>query len=103
MRVLADTLPQTRVAFHQWKYLSPPGQERVIELRRQYESLFSAIVADGIASEEFRAVRNPRIAVLAIIGMLNSATEWFSPDGGLSAEEVGQLLADSALVGLARE
>jgi len=41
--------------------------------------------------------------VLAIIGMLNSATEWFSPDGGLSAEEVGQLLADSALVGLARE
>ncbi len=41
--------------------------------------------------------------MLAIIGMLNSATEWFSPDGGLSAEEVGQLLADSALVGLARE
>jgi hypothetical protein len=37
---------------------------------------------------------------LAIIGMLNSATEWFSPDGGLAAHEVGQLLADSALTGL---
>ena len=34
MRVLAGSLPQTRVAFHQWTYLSPPGQERVIELRR---------------------------------------------------------------------
>lgn len=100
MRVLADTLPQTRVAFHQWTYLSPPGQQRVIELRRQYENLFSAIVADGIAREEFRPVQNRRIAVLAIIGMLNSATEWFSPDGDLSAEDVGQLLADSALAGL---
>jgi TetR/AcrR family transcriptional regulator, cholesterol catabolism regulator len=102
MRVLAGSLPQTRVAFHQWTYLSPPGQERVIELRRQYENLFLAIVADGIARQEFRAIPNPRIAVLAIIGMLNSATEWFSPDGDLSAEEVGQLLADSALTGLHR-
>ena len=102
MRVLAVSLPQTRVAFHQWIYLSPPGQERVIELRRQYENLFFAIVADGIAKQEFRAIPNPRIAVLAIIGMLNSATEWFSPDGDLSAEEVGQLLADSALSGLHR-
>jgi AcrR family transcriptional regulator len=102
MRVLAGSLPQTRVAFHQWTYLSPPGQERVIELRRQYENLFASIVADGIAKQEFRAIPNPRIAVLAIIGMLNSATEWFSPDGDLSAEEVGQLLADSALSGLHR-
>jgi TetR/AcrR family transcriptional regulator, cholesterol catabolism regulator len=102
MRVLAGTLPQTRVAFQQWTYLSPPGQERVIELRRRYENLFSAIVADGIAKKEFRAIPNPRITVLAIIGMLNSATEWFSPDGDLSAEEVGQLLADNALVGLYR-
>ena len=102
MRVLARSLPQTRVAFHQWIYLSPPGQERVIELRRQYEDLFSAIVADGIAKQEFRPVPHPRIAVLAIIGMLNSAAEWFAPDGDLSAEEVGQVLADSALTGLAR-
>jgi AcrR family transcriptional regulator len=100
MRVLAGTLPQTRVAFHQWTYLSPPLQEQVIELRRQYENLFARIVTDGIEKKEFRAVPSSRIAVLAIIGMLNSATEWFSPDGGLSGDEVGQLLADSALGGL---
>jgi AcrR family transcriptional regulator len=100
MRVLADTLPQTRVAFHQWTYLSLPNQERIVELRRRYESLFAAIVAEGIAAGEFREIRSPRIAVLAIIGMLNSATEWFSPQGGLSAEDVGHLLADSALTGL---
>jgi AcrR family transcriptional regulator len=100
MRVLAETLPQTRVAFHQWTYLGPALQEQVIALRGRYENLFSRMLREGIAAGEFRPVAHPRIAVLAIIGMLNSATEWFSPGGGLAADEVGQLLADSALTGL---
>jgi AcrR family transcriptional regulator len=100
--VLAETLPQTRVAFHQWTYLSPAMQEQVVVMRRTYEGLFTQILRDGVAAGEFRAIASPRIAVLAIIGMLNSATEWFSPDGGLAAHEVGHLLADSALTGLVR-
>jgi TetR/AcrR family transcriptional regulator, cholesterol catabolism regulator len=100
MRVLAESLPQTRVAFHQWTYLSPDMQEAVIGLRRQYEGLFSRVLREGIADGEFRPTAHPRIAVLAILGMLNAATEWFSPTGELSAEQVGELLADSALTGL---
>jgi AcrR family transcriptional regulator len=74
--VLAETLPQTRVAFHQWTYLSPAMQERVIVMRGEYESLFSRILREGMATGEFRAIEHPRIAVLAIVGMLNSVTEW---------------------------
>jgi hypothetical protein len=74
----------------------------VVGLRRRYENLFSGILRSGIAAGEFRPVASPRIAVLAIIGMLNSATEWFSPGGGLTADEVGHLLADSALAGLSQ-
>ena len=102
MRVLAETLPETRVAFHQWTYLSPAMQERVIVMRGEYEGLFSRILREGMATAEFRTIEHPRIAVLAIIGMLNSVTEWYSPDGGLAAHEVGQMLADSALTGLTR-
>jgi TetR/AcrR family transcriptional regulator, cholesterol catabolism regulator len=100
MLVLAESLPQTRVAFHQWTYLSPQMRQPVIALRRRYEGLFARILREGIANGEFRATAHPRIAVLAILGMLNAATEWFSPDGGLSAQEIGHLLADSALSGL---
>jgi AcrR family transcriptional regulator len=100
MRVLAETMPETKIAFHQWTYLSPALRDQVIQLRRRYQDLFTQIVIKGIDARQFPAVRNPRIAVLAIIGMLNSATEWFSPDGDLDAEEVGHLLADNALSGL---
>ncbi|KLL12350.1 MULTISPECIES: TetR/AcrR family transcriptional regulator [Protofrankia] len=100
MLVLATALEQTRVSFHQWTYLSSEHKERVILMRQRYEELFSRILNDGISSGEFRDLSNPRIAVLALIGMLNSATEWYSPTGPLSPEALSEVLADNALIGL---
>ena len=100
MRVLAATREQTRVTFHQWTYLNDQNQQSVIELRRRYEDLFDRIIEDGVKSGEFRHPRHPHISVLAIIGMLNSATEWYSPTGPLSADDIGEVLANGALVGL---
>lgn len=99
-RVLARSLDQTRVAFHQWTYLGPEKHPAVIAMRQHYEDLFTAIVRDGIESGEFRPVRNLRVTVLAIIGMLNSAPGWYTPSGELGPEDVGEEIADVALAGM---
>jgi TetR/AcrR family transcriptional regulator, cholesterol catabolism regulator len=98
--VLRTTKNQTRVAFHQWTYLSAEKQGRIIAMRQRYEDLFVGIVKDGIRSGEFHRLRSPRVVVLAFIGMLNNATEWYSPDGTLTAEEIATELADTVLGGL---
>jgi hypothetical protein len=41
--------------------------------------------------------------VLTTIGTLNSATEWYSPTGALTPEEVGDQLADAALLGVQQQ
>lgn len=74
-RVLAGSLDQTRVAFHQWTYPGADKHPAVIALRQ-------------------------RVTVLAIIGMLNSAPDWYSPTGTLTPEEVGAEIADVALSGM---
>jgi TetR/AcrR family transcriptional regulator, cholesterol catabolism regulator len=99
-RVLAGSLDQTRVAFHQWTYLGADKHPAVIAMRQRFEDLFTDIVRDGVTSGEFRPVRNLRVTVLAIIGMLNSAPGWYSPGGTLSPEEVGAEIADVALSGM---
>lgn len=101
-RVLSRTREQTRVAFFQWTYLSPEKQGRVIAMRQRYEDLFVDIVRDGVRTGEFQKLRSPRVTVLAFIGMLNNATEWFRPDGRLSADEVATEVADAALRGIQR-
>lgn len=98
--VMSATREQTRVAFHQWTYLSPEKQGRVIAMRQRYEDLFVGIVRDGVRSGEFRKVRSARVTVLALIGMLNNATEWFQPDGRMSTAQVAAEVADVALAGI---
>ena len=98
--VMHRTREQTRVAFHQWTYLSPEKQGRVIAMRQRYEDLFVGILRDGVRTGEFRKVRSARVTVLALIGMLNNATEWFQPDGRMSAATVAAEVADIALAGV---
>jgi AcrR family transcriptional regulator len=100
VQVLSKTLEQTRVAFHQWQYLGDEAKQRVIELRGQYEDVFTQIYRAGVAEGTFRRARNERIAVLAVIGMLTSASEWYSLEGRLGADEFGEALADAAMYGL---
>lgn len=98
--VMGRTREQTRVAFHQWTYLSAEKQGRIIAMRQRYEDLFVGIVRDGVRTAEFRKVRSVRVTVLALIGMLNNATEWFRPDGPLGAADIAAEVADVALAGL---
>jgi AcrR family transcriptional regulator len=100
VRVLAKTFEQTRVAFHQWSFLGGDARERVVELRGQYEEVFLQIYRAGVAEGTFREVPSKRIAVLALIGMLTSASEWYSPEGRLGADEFGEALAEVAVNGL---
>ena len=100
LRVLAAGKEQTRVAFEQWVYLGADKHAQVVELRTRYENTFTKVLADGVASGEFREPRSHKVAVLGTIGMLTAATNWYNPDGALSPDEVGEALADHVLQGL---
>lgn len=103
MAVLAATREQTRVTFQQWRYLGEANRAVVIQRRQEFEDLFSRIHADGVASGVFRPVAHPRVVVLGIIGALNMATDWYSPQGPLTPADVANTLADSFLQGLATQ
>ncbi|PBC35728.1 TetR family transcriptional regulator [Rhodococcus sp. ACS1] len=100
VKVLAKTLAQTRVAFHQWQFLGGDAQKEIVGLRKQYENIFRRIYRDGVQEGSFREARSERIAALAVIGMLTSASEWYDPEGALGADEFGDALAEAAVDGL---
>lgn len=102
MTVLAVTLDQTRVTFHQWHYLNGDNLTRMLAARQAYENLFRRLVDDGIADGTMRPSARRTISTLSIIGILGSATEWFSPTGSGSPQEIGDALADVVLLGLLR-
>jgi TetR/AcrR family transcriptional regulator, cholesterol catabolism regulator len=98
--VVADNPERSLVVFHQWRFLGEQNIHAAIGKRREYEQAFIGVIEDGMKSGAFRANLNRRIAVLSILGALNWTPEWLSPDGSLSPEEVGGMIADTLLMGV---
>jgi AcrR family transcriptional regulator len=98
--IIAENIPLTRVVFHQWKYLARPRRQQVVAKRRRYEGLFTQVLDDGLASEVFSRSLNARVAVLAILGILNWVPEWLSPQAAGEAAQIGDAVADVVVQGL---
>jgi AcrR family transcriptional regulator len=98
--IVADNPERSLVVFHQWRYLGDDNIHAAIGKRRDYEQAFIGVIEDGMTTGEFRSDLNLRIAVLTILGALNWTPEWLSPEGRLSPEEVGALIADTLLMGV---
>jgi TetR/AcrR family transcriptional regulator, cholesterol catabolism regulator len=98
--VVADNPERSLVVFHQWRFLGDGNIQAAIGKRRDYEQAFIGVIEDGMKSGAFRANLNRRIAVLTILGALNWTPEWLSPEGTLSPEEVGGIIADTLLMGV---
>ena len=100
VEVVADNPERSQVVFHQWRFLSPEYLPEAIERRRRYETCFVEVIEEGVKTGLIRSDLNHRIAVLSILGAMNWTPEWFSPDGRLSAAEVGDLMANTLLGGI---
>jgi TetR/AcrR family transcriptional regulator, cholesterol catabolism regulator len=100
VEVVADNPERSLVVFHQWRFLGRDNVPAAIERRRAYEKTFAGVVEEGVATGLFKSGVNLRIAVLTILGALNWTPEWFSPDGRLSAKDVGELMAGTLLEGI---
>lgn len=100
VEVVADNPERSLVVFHQWRFLGDGNIQSAISRRRVYEKAFIDVINDGIKAGLFRANLNLRIAVLTILGALNWAPEWLSPDGKLTPAEVGEIIAETLLIGV---
>ena len=62
-------------------------------------ALFLAILQDGVASGEFRAM-DTRIVMLGMIGMCNYLFRWYRPDGRLEPHQIAGELIEMVMQGV---
>lgn len=98
-RVMGDRPDEVRVFTDQARYLSDERRTSIEALRARYVDGFEEVVRRGIALGVFKDL-HPRVATLAMLGMLNSMSRWYRPNGRLRAEQIGEIFADLALSGL---
>jgi AcrR family transcriptional regulator len=99
VHVVVGQLSHATVFFQDWRHLSEPRRSEVLRLRDGYETLFRAVIADGIATGELREVE-PKMASLTMLSSLNGIPGWYHPEGDRTADEVAEAFADLLLAGL---
>ena len=86
-----------------WQTLARCGQHLPPEIREKHElaledgtGAFEALLAEGVASGEFRPL-NPEISAQGLLGMCHWVVASYSDDAVISADELGDELAELAV------
>lgn len=69
------------------------------EKDRRYVRFLVAVIEDGCRDGSFAASVHSGIAASSLIGSLNWMTRWYQQGGALTAEEIGDRIADAFLAG----
>jgi AcrR family transcriptional regulator len=102
LQVMAGDRDAAAIFLHEWKALTGDRRALVAARRREYERQFAAIIGQGIAGGEFRAVEE-KFARLLVLSAVNWLYEWYDPAGPLGPDELAGKFADLILQGLAKQ
>ena len=82
--------------------LTPPLLRKVIAKRDRYEQGLRRVIERGIDEGIFIPC-DPRLVAFAIFGTINWVSKWYSPDGDLTAKQIGDAFGDYLVRGLVTE
>lgn len=74
-------------------------RDQIRSLQKEHEAKWLRLLDRGQASGEFRLL-DPRVTVFMILGTGHSVSNWFRPDGRLSAQQLASVIADQILSGV---
>jgi AcrR family transcriptional regulator len=99
VRIITENLDSASVFLREWRHLPQPKLKEFIALRDKYENGFRQILINGENENVFDAP-DKKFAVLTILSALNWLTEWYSPAGKMTADEIAEHLTEFILTGL---
>lgn len=106
MRDIARYRDQVTVFLREWNTLRRSADAtrvaKVLQSRHQFEDVIDRTIRRGIETRDFE-ISEPRLAVLAFLGMMNYGYQWFDPHGELSPDVVARTFTGYFLNGIERQ
>lgn len=88
------------VFFHDFRSLDTERHDYIVRERDSYDLLLRDLVTRGQQEGQICPDIDPKIATLAMLGMMNWTYQWYKVGGSMDPSEIGRQFADLALAGL---
>ena len=102
IQVITRHINASAVFLHDWQFLAPEKLSQFKQQRERYENEFQVIISRGAEEGIFR-ICDEKFTVLTILSALNWTFEWYKPGGPMSADDIGEHLADMLLNGIQQD
>jgi len=100
IHVIHDQYPRLSIALLERLELPEEQLGEIRKLHRGYQEKWVGLIREGTESGFLKADLDPGLTTLAILGMLNWATQWYRQDGRATPGEIGAVFASLALDGI---
>jgi AcrR family transcriptional regulator len=97
VHVLSHALHPDEVIDNELSSLDAGGRRRIVALRDEYESLWTAILARGATPPAVFHLSEPKLTRLGLLEMCNGVARWYSSSGERTASEIADHFAGLAL------
>jgi AcrR family transcriptional regulator len=98
VRVLVDELPFVTLLLRVRG--NSDVEQAALERRREFDRIVTELVAAAEDEGDVRQDVDPAVTSRLLFGTVNSLTEWYRPDGGLSADALADALVATTFDGL---
>lgn len=92
----------SRVADVEIRALDGEARQTVIALRDAHQEVLVSLLHRGIADAGW-SVANERIVAIGILTLCSEVDRWYTDEGPLTPEEIGEIFADLVLRGIRRK
>jgi AcrR family transcriptional regulator len=98
VRVLTEHLPFVTLLLRVRG--NSPVEEAALKRRREFDRIVTDLVRAAEEEGDVRPDVDPAVTSRLLFGSVNSLTEWYRPDGGLSADDLADALVTTTFQGL---
>jgi len=98
--VAADRSPAMIVFYREQVHLTGPFAREITLRKKKYERYFEQIIEEGSQSGTFKSDLPAKIVVFGLLGMCNSLSQWYKPDGKFSSQQVAEVFVKMVENGL---
>jgi AcrR family transcriptional regulator len=98
VRVLTEQLPFVTLLLRVRG--NSPVEEAALKRRREFDRIVTDLVRAAEEEGDVRPDVDPAVTSRLLFGTVNSLTEWYRPDGGLSADDLADALVATTFQGL---
>lgn len=93
-RFNADHLERMGILLHDFRSLREARRHEIVRERDRYDRILRRLIAQGQQEGLVCPDIDPKLAALAVMGMINTIYQWYTPTGGLRSDHVGSFYAD---------